>query len=177
MEPPEDMFRAFPGADFPESDLSEEGTEIITEDTRWNRHVPESGYLIARVLNAVSAAGCLSEPDTIVLSSDREVRRLNGRFRGRRKPTNVLTFDPVPGYSGGEIVLALETVCREAAAAGRTPAAHLAHLLVHGLLHLDGYDHHQAGEARRMEMKEAWILSRIGIANPWKTRTAARNRS
>jgi probable rRNA maturation factor len=100
-----------------------------------------------------------------VLSSDRTVKRLNARHRHRNKPTNVLTFAP-----GGDIVLALETVRREAAAAGRSPAHHLAHLVVHGALHLRGHDHHAAGEARRMEMAEARILHRIGVPNPWKRR-------
>ncbi len=99
-----------------------------------------------------------------MLSSDRAVKRLNARHRKQNKPTNVLTF------AGGDIVLALETVRREALAAGRAPGHHLAHLVVHGALHLRGHDHHAAGEARRMEMEEARILHRIGVPNPWKRR-------
>jgi probable rRNA maturation factor len=105
-----------------------------------------------------------------VLSSDRAVKRLNARHRRRNTPTNVLTFEPVRGFAGGDIVLALETVRREAAASGRRPAHHLAHLVVHGALHLRGLDHHGAGEARRMEMAETRILRSIGIPNPWKHR-------
>jgi probable rRNA maturation factor len=74
------------------------------------------------------------------------------------------------GFSGGDIVLALGTVRREAHAQGRRPAHHLAHLVVHGCLHLQGHDHHEAGDARRMEMEEARILHRIGVPNPWKRR-------
>ena len=107
---------------------------------------------------------------TVVLSSDRAVKRLNARHRRRNKPTNVLTFEPMRGFAGGDIVLALETVRREAAANGRRPAHHLAHLVVHGALHLRGHDHHHPGEARRMEMAEARILHRIGVPNPWKRR-------
>ncbi len=107
---------------------------------------------------------------TVVLSSDRAVKRLNARHRRRNKPTNVLTFAPMRGFVGGDIVVALETVRREAQAAGRKPAHHLAHLVVHGALHLQGHDHHEAGEARRMEMAEARILHRLGIPNPWKRR-------
>jgi len=106
----------------------------------------------------------------VVLSSDRAVKRLNMRHRRRNKPTNVLTFEPLRGFVGGDIVVALETVRREAQAAGRSPAHHLAHLVVHGALHLQGHDHHAAGEARRMEMAEARILHRLGIPNPWKRR-------
>ena len=67
-----------------------------------------------------------------------------------------------------EIVLALGVIRREAASAGRRPGHHLAHLVVHGGLHLAGHDHHHAGEERRMEMAEARILRRIGVPNPWK---------
>ncbi|MBN8927526.1 MAG: rRNA maturation RNase YbeY [Rhodospirillales bacterium] len=101
---------------------------------------------------------------TIVLADDRQVRRLNARHRGRNKPTNVLTYEePAP-----EIILARGVVAREAAAARRRAAHHLAHLVVHGALHLRGHDHHHPGEARRMEMAEARILHRIGVPNPWR---------
>jgi probable rRNA maturation factor len=110
---------------------------------------------------AAQAAGANG---AIILADDRLVQRLNARHRGRNKPTNVLTYErPAP-----EIILALGVVRREAAGQGRRPAHHLAHLVVHGALHLQGLDHHQAGEARRMEMAEARILRRIGVPNPWK---------
>ena len=101
---------------------------------------------------------------TIVLASDRVVRGLNARHRGKNKPTNVLTYEqPAP-----EIILALGVVRSEAAAQGRRPGHHLAHLVVHGALHLQGEDHGRAGDARRMEMAEARILHSIGVPNPWK---------
>jgi probable rRNA maturation factor len=101
---------------------------------------------------------------TIVLSSNRVVRDLNGRHRGSNKPTNVLTYEsPAP-----EIILALGVVHAEAAAQGRRPRHHLAHLVVHGALHLQGEDHHRPGDARRMEMAESRILHSIGVPNPWK---------
>lgn len=104
----------------------------------------------------------------MVLASDRTVQRLNARDRGRNKPTNVLTYDPpAPGLQG-QIILALGTVRREAVALGRRPADHLAHLVVHGVLHLAGEDHHRAGDARRMEMREARMLHRLHVPNPWK---------
>ena len=117
---------------------------------------------------AVAIAGPVSA--SVVLEGDLAVRRLNARHRGRNKPTNVLTF-PRPG-AGGDVVLAFGVVKREAAAAGRTVAQHLTHLVVHAMLHLDGHDHHAAGEARRMEREEARLLSRLGVPNPWKPRTA-----
>jgi probable rRNA maturation factor len=108
--------------------------------------------------------------DAIVLADDRTVRSLNARHRGRNKPTNVLTFEPAALGAGGEIVLALGVMRREAAAEGKRLAHHLAHLLVHGVLHLDGEDHAHPGDARRMEMAETRILGRIGVPNPWKGR-------
>jgi probable rRNA maturation factor len=108
-------------------------------------------------------------PDpTVVLTTDRAVRRLNARDRGRDKATNVLTYDPPGAGLPGEIILALGQVRREAAASSRRPAHHLAHLVVHGVLHLAGHDHHHPGEARRMELAEARILHRLRVPNPWK---------
>ena len=138
------------------------GIQIITDEVAWRRFIynPE---LVAR--RAAEAAGAHA---TIVLSSDRVVQQLNGRHRDRNKPTNVLTFDPLGPGQPGEIVLALETVRREAIAAGKRPADHLSHLIIHGSLHLQGHDHHQAGEARRMEQTEARLMGRLRRPNPWK---------
>jgi probable rRNA maturation factor len=98
------------------------------------------------------------------LAADRVVHRLNARHRGRNQPTNVLTYTaPAP-----EMLLALGVVRREAAEARRRPAHHLAHLVVHGALHLAGHDHHHPGDARRMELAEARILHRLRVPNPWK---------
>jgi len=117
---------------------------------------------------ATRAARAAGVTGTVLLASDNAVKRLNARHRGRNKPTNVLTFEPAAPGVAGELVLALGVVRREAAQAGRLPAHHLAHLIVHGGLHLQGYDHQAAGEARRMEMAETCILRRLGVANPWR---------
>jgi probable rRNA maturation factor len=132
--------------------------EIIVADPAWRRLVPRVEAVVVRAARAAGGAG------TIVLAADRTVRRLNALHRGQDKPTNVLTYeDPAP-----EVILARGVVAREAAAASRRPAHHLAHLIVHGALHLRGHDHAHPGEARRMEMAEARILHRIGVPNPWK---------
>jgi len=135
-----------------------EGPNVIVLDARWRRLVPGAEAVASRAARAAGSVGA------VVLASDREVKRLNARHRGRNKPTNVLTFD------GGDIVLAFGVVRREAQEAGRRPAHHLAHLVVHGALHLDGHDHHGAGETRRMEMAEARLLHGIGVPNPWRQR-------
>ncbi len=139
-------------------DLDQSDIEIIVADPAWRKMIPNAGTIVRRAARAAGMAG------TVVLSSDRIVRILNGRHRGRYRPTNVLTY----GFPAPEIVLAFGTVRAEAAAQGRRAAHHLAHLVVHGALHLGGADHHHPGDARRMEMAETRILHRIGIPNPWK---------
>ncbi len=141
--------------------------EVFVVDPRWRRLVPHVERLARRAAIAGGGAG------SVVLDNDLRVRRLNARHRGRNTPTNVLTFETPRGIAGGDIVLALETVRREALAAGRRPRHHLAHLVVHGALHLRGHEHGGAGAARRMEMEEARILHRLRVPNPWKPRQPA----
>jgi probable rRNA maturation factor len=138
------------------------GIQIIVDDAAWRRAVRSPEAVAAR------AAGAAGAHATIVLSSDRVVRGLNARHRDRDKPTNVLTFDPLAPGQPGEIVLALGTIRREAEAAGRRLSDHLAHLVIHGSLHLQGHDHHAAGPARRMEQTEARLMGRLHRPNPWK---------
>lgn len=138
------------------------GIPVMVTERRWRRLLRRPEALAARA--AVAAGGFC----TVVLASDAVVKRLNARHRGRNRPTNVLTFDPAAPGLPGEIVLALGTVRREARAAAKRPAAHLAHLVVHGVLHLRGHDHGRAGAARRMEMAEARLLHRLGLPNPWR---------
>lgn len=147
--------------------------DVTVADRRWNRAVPCPVRLVTRAVDAaLRATGCHG-PVTVVLADDRTVRQMNWQHRGRNKPTNVLTFEYAPmqmggGVWGGDIIIAFETVQREARAAGRDMAAHLTHLVIHGVLHLAGYDHHHPGEAREMEMLEARTLSGLSVANPWK---------
>ena len=135
---------------------------ITIAEPAWRRFIPKAAAIASR---AAQAAGTSA---SIVLASDRIVRHLNSRDRDRNKPTHVLTYDPPAPGMVGEVILALGTIRREAAAAGRIPAHHLAHLVVHGALHLAGHDHINAGDARRMEMAEARILHVLRVPNPWK---------
>lgn len=97
-----------------------------------------------------------------------EGHRLNAQFRGKDYATNVLTFpyarEPV---LTGDIVLCLPVVLREAAEQGKPAAAHFAHLVVHGMLHLQGYDHETGDDARAMEHMERGILARLGFPDPY----------
>ena len=106
-----------------------------------------------------------------------ESARLNARFRGRDKPTNVLSFPPAPlprvARAGppplGELVICPRLLEAEARAQDKTRRAHWAHLVVHGALHLAGYDHARAADARRMERREIAVLRGLGFANPYRS--------
>lgn len=110
-----------------------------------------------------------------------ESRRLNARYRGKDKPTNVLSFPPPEAVraSGGrpgereqrpigDLVICAQVVRSEARRQGKPLQAHWAHLVVHGALHLIGYDHERETEAKRMERREIAILRRLGFANPYR---------
>jgi probable rRNA maturation factor len=113
----------------------------------------------------------------VVLSSDAQVRRLNRDYRGKDKPTNVLSFAALDSgkpprnlaWPLGDIILALGTCRKEAREQGKVLERHLAHLVIHGVLHLMGYDHEVEAEAERMEGLEIAALQRLGIDNPYLT--------
>jgi probable rRNA maturation factor len=105
-----------------------------------------------------------------------ESRRLNARYRGKDKPTNVLSFSPYAPHASrasggrplGDLVICAQVVRSEARAQRKPLAAHWAHLVVHGALHLIGYDHERQAEATRMERREVAVLRRLGFANPYR---------
>jgi len=100
----------------------------------------------------------------------RESRALNERWRGRAKPTNVLSFPASPGLGGrqiGDLVVCAPVVAREAREQGKPLAWHWAHMIVHGTLHLLGFDHERAADAKHMEARERALLARIGVADPY----------
>ncbi|HLI19641.1 MAG TPA: rRNA maturation RNase YbeY [Stellaceae bacterium] len=113
---------------------------------------------------------------SLVLADDATVHALNARWRGKDAPTNVLAFasDEAPDAGKpvllGDVVLAFETVAAEAKAQGKSLADHLRHLVIHGVLHLLGYDHIAAAPAKRMEALETRILASLGVADPYRPR-------
>jgi probable rRNA maturation factor len=122
---------------------------------------------------------------TIRVVGAAESRKLNRTWRGKDKPTNVLSFGDIPhfrhggwacdGGSGneecphflGDLAICAPVVAREAREQGKAPAAHWAHMVVHGVLHLLGYDHENDRDAARMEAREAKILAQLGMPNPY----------
>lgn len=122
--------------------------------------VPRRGVPSAASLRKWALAASRS-PLTLRVVGEREGRALNKTFRGKDRATNVLTFNT------GDIALCHPVIRREARAQGKTVAAHYAHLVVHGCLHLRGYAHEKKRDAARMEAREIRILRSAGIANPY----------
>ncbi len=156
--------------------------DLSVEDGDW----PAENVLEALAQTALVAAvrGAEVEPGEIgpislLFTGDAAIRVLNHQWRGKDKPTNVLSFPaaqaPVPDLELpglepaplGDIILALETVRREADEEGKTFENHLTHLLVHGFLHLLGYDHETDEEAEEMEALEREILQSLAIPDPY----------
>ncbi|QGM99730.1 rRNA maturation RNase YbeY [Methylocystis parvus] len=108
---------------------------------------------------------------SVTFCDDAEIHDLNAEWRGKDQPTNVLSF-PTPGPLAarpllGDIVIAYETVAGEAAEQEKTLRDHTAHMVIHGFLHLIGYDHETAAEAEEMESLERRIASRLGLRDPY----------
>ncbi len=143
------------------------GVSFHLRDPRWKTLLTKERAflrrLIARALKSEKAAGSLS----VVLTNDAEIKALNREYRGKNKPTNVLSFPMGEGGELGDIVLAFETVKAEAKAQKKTLRAHTAHLIVHGCLHLLGFDHMTEKDAQKMESRETEILAAFKIKNPY----------
>ncbi|RUX94062.1 MULTISPECIES: rRNA maturation RNase YbeY [unclassified Mesorhizobium] len=149
--------------------------DISIEAGNW----PDEASLTRLVDRAVTAAfaetGVAGRSElSLVFSDDVHIRTLNAGWRGKDKPTNVLSFPAFPLAQGGplppmlgDIVLAAETVAREAALEDKPVENHITHLVIHGLLHLLGYDHETDTEAEAMEAIERAALARLAIPDPY----------
>jgi len=157
-------------------DTSKLDIEISVEGGDWASE-DELYALASRAIHAaMSVVTDIEEGQTVSLlfTDDESIRDLNARFRDKDKPTNVLSF---PGPEGsqmpgipphfGDIALAYETIAREAEAEGKSFEHHLTHLIVHGFLHLAGYDHIEPEEAEEMEDLERIILRGLAISDPY----------
>lgn len=139
--------------------------EIEIADPAWTAALPRAAVLTRQAARAVKGQG-----DAAVLLADNAmVQDLNARFRGKNAPTNVLSFPagPNPMCHIGDLALAFEVCETEARAQGKPLADHLRHLVVHGLLHLLGYDHQDDAEGDVMEALEREILGGIGVPDPY----------
>lgn len=161
--------------------------DVTVSAGAWQRLLPDAGAVARtaakaawRSLGATGATGAGGAAEvSILLADDETVQALNRRHRDVDRPTNVLSFaigaapgGPLPRMLG-DVVLADGVVVREAEAQGKSVSAHLSHLVVHGVLHLLGYDHEADPEAETMEALEVRTLAGLGIANPYRCREAA----
>lgn len=127
-----------------------------------------------KLASALAAAAAIENKEgsvSLLLGDDHGVQALNRDFRGKDKPTNVLSFPPSvfgadPDFLG-DIALAAETIAQEAEFQGKSFDNHAAHLVVHGFLHLLGYDHEDDADAVKMESREREILASLGIEDPY----------
>lgn len=141
-------------------------------DSGWRREVKAPARLCRRAVRAAldEVEGSGNGAIALLLTNDEEIAQLNEVWRGKAGPTNVLSFPDGEAHGGGDIVVALGTVLREANACGRSAGHHLSHLVVHGVLHLLGYRHDSDSEAAQMERQEAAALARIGVPDPYGRR-------
>jgi probable rRNA maturation factor len=150
--------------------------DVVTEDSRWADVAIDA--LALRASNAALARLGL-DPDVIEVAllacDDARIATLNAEFRGKPAPTNVLSWpaenlspgDPPSDPEIGDIAIAFDTCAAEAEAAGKPLADHVTHLIVHGTLHLLGYDHIDDDDAALMEGLETEILGNLGLADPY----------
>jgi probable rRNA maturation factor len=158
--------------------------DVLVRSAKW-KATPQAAAIVRKAVRSAAIAASTPRAElAIVLTDDSAIQALNRDWRGQDKPTNVLSFpaaksprrrkgDPAEGPLGG-IVIARETVAREARSERKPLGDHLAHLAVHGFLHLVGYDHETARDAKRMEALEVKILAALGIPDPYAERSGRR---
>jgi probable rRNA maturation factor len=148
--------------------------EVEVDDPAWTTALPNVEQIVERAAEATLDEIAPSEAEVpvvvaVLLTGDAAVADLNQRFRGKAGPTNVLSFPAAPNPEGqiGDIALAYGVCAGEASDQGKTLEQHLIHLVVHGVLHLLGYDHETDGEAEAMEALERSILETLGVPDPY----------
>ncbi|OAN54594.1 rRNA maturation factor [Paramagnetospirillum marisnigri] len=154
--------------------------DVRLDSPQWQARLPDAearcGRLAATALEAVDLPDGVVEL-SIVLADDEAVRALNKGWRGKDAPTNVLSFaaldeEDAPLVEGaplllGDVILAFETCAAEASDQGKSLEDHFSHLVIHGVLHLLGFDHEDEEEAIEMEALESALLASLGIADPY----------
>lgn len=151
--------------------------DILLEDERWSAQLDLEAFAAEAVSACVKTAGVTLRPGaevSLLFTNDARVRELNSAWRGKDAATNVLSF---PAYQPGrletaqllgDVALAYETVRNEADREEKLFSAHSQHLIVHGILHLLGYDHETDSDAHEMEALESRILVGLGAPDPWR---------
>lgn len=152
--------------------------DVAIDSDLWKKHPDAEDAIRRAIAEATRALAAMRGDIAVVLTDDAAIRALNKRWRGQDKATNVLSFpaQAIPGGGEGahlgDIVIAFQTTAGEAEREGKPFAHHLAHLAVHGYLHLLGHDHESDSKADAMERLEAEILARIGVPDPYSGEAA-----
>lgn len=170
-----DSSRVAARAGRPKAEDNDLDVDIVEDGGDWSAFAPvdEAIHAAAREVAAEIQLAIGRASASIALGDDARVRELNRAYRGRDKSTNVLSFPAATSPSAddrtylGDIILASETVLAEAGEQGLPPRHHLQHLVVHGLLHLLGFDHILESDAEEMEGLETTILARLGVPDPY----------
>jgi probable rRNA maturation factor len=157
----------------------EPSVDVLVQSDLWAAQ-PDAERVVRRAISA-AAAGMLTRTEelAVVLADDSAVRELNRIWRGKDAPTNVLSFPAAPAGADaatgvlGDVVLAYETIARESDLERKPFDHHLVHLVVHGFLHLLGYDHETDAEAEKMEAAERKILAGLDVPDPYASPDAA----
>jgi probable rRNA maturation factor len=152
--------------------------DIIVESPLWDTLPQAEQTARDAIAQAIAATGGRADAElALLLTDDAAIRRLNATWRGLDQPTNVLSFPAAAAPNShhlGDIAIAFETTAREASGERKPLAHHLAHLAVHGFLHLAGYDHVTDAEAQTMEQLERTILARLNVPDPYLAPTDAK---
>ena len=136
---------------------------VDIHDSRWKKYKIN----FEQIANAVVGTGFKNSEVSIILTNDTEIKKINREYRNINKPTNVLSFELGDDVLLGDIYISLDTVAREAKQEKISVNHHTTHMVVHGVLHLLGYDHIKDSDAIVMETKETKILAKMGIKNPY----------
>jgi probable rRNA maturation factor len=145
--------------------------DVEVEARAWTELLPDAEALARAAAEAALHGSDGPQDVSVLLADDGAVQELNARFRGKDAPTNVLSFPAAPSAAPhlGDVALAWGVCAREAQAQGKPLAHHLQHLVVHGVLHLLGFDHEAEREAEEMEALERVVLARLGVDDPYRS--------
>ncbi|MBP3615933.1 MAG: rRNA maturation RNase YbeY [Alphaproteobacteria bacterium] len=145
---------------------------FIVKSKKWNNKISNieklSNKVVATTFKKIKHPIKKGMEVNIMLTNDKEIQTLNKEYRGKNKPTNVLSFETGDEILLGDIVMSIDTLLKEAKEQKISVADHYAHLLCHGMLHLLGFDHIEEDEANEMEFFEIEILKEFKIANPYE---------
>ncbi len=139
--------------------------DVVTKNKKWVGKEKLVERLAKKLISLVKSD---AQELSISLVSDRQIKKINLQFRDKNKPTNVLSFPAFDRVFLGDIVIAYETLEREAKEQKKKFNDHLTHLILHSILHLLGHDHEEEKMAQKMEKLEIKILKQLDIENPYK---------